>query len=104
MVSWQEQQRGGGGAESPTPSRDGYFFTPSRSRASFACFTESACFPSLCSASALSSIDTAFFTLSLFASIVAAASRPCLTSVGHMFAVAVPAANEIGRASCRERV
>src|SRR5216117_332571 len=91
IVSWQEQQSGRGRGVEPDPLPRDYFFTPSSSRASFACFTESACLPSLWSASALSSMDTAFFTLSLVASIFAAASRPCLTSVGHMFAVAVPA-------------
>src|SRR5881394_64605 len=38
-------------------------------------------------------MDTAFFTFSLFASIFAAASRPCLMSVGHIIPIAVPAVN-----------
>src|SRR2546423_12027119 len=70
---------------------DDYFLTPSAASASFASATDSACFPSLWSPSALSSMAVAFFTFSSFASIFAAASRPCLISVGHWNASAVPA-------------
>src|SRR5712691_12783660 len=68
----------GTGRTSPAPTLGSYCLIPSSPRASFASVTESACLPSLCSASALSSLDAAFLTLSLLASIFAAASRPCL--------------------------
>src|SRR5437879_11998823 len=76
---------------SRAPTLGSYCLIPSSPRASFASVTESACLPSLCSASPLPSLDAAFFTLSLLASIFASASCPCLMSAGHWNAIAVPA-------------
>src|SRR5215510_2550052 len=65
-----------------------YFFTPSRPSASFASRIESTCLPSLCRAWARSSLASAFFTFGSLWFMVAAASRPCLMSTGHMDAEA----------------
>src|SRR5215510_12596596 len=66
-----------------------YFFTPSRPSASLASRIESTCLPSLCRAWARSSLASAFFTFGSLWFMVAAASRPCLMSTGHMDAEAV---------------
>src|SRR6516162_1459892 len=65
-----------------------YFFTPSRPSASLASRIESTCLPSLCRAWARSSLASAFFTFGSLWFMVAAASRPCLMSTGHMEAEA----------------